>query len=736
MSSCTAINQLLNDRYKIIKPLGKGGMGHTFVAEDTQRPNHPECVVKQLKPASTDPNFLVTARRLFNNEAMILEKLGRADDRIPQLLAYFEKEEEFYLVQDFVDGHPLTTEMPLGERWSEAQVIQLLKDVLSILEVVHQHSVIHRDIKPENLIRRKDGKIALIDFGAVKTIRLHQAAASGLISVSIGIGTPGYMPTEQAKGKPRPNSDLYALGMIAIQALTGMLPTQLRESDDGEVIWREQAEVSEALTVFLTRMVRYHFKERYETASEALLALNQLSAAAQSASPSSHSSASSSPGYTPTELNGSDEKASNPRTKHEAKAEVWVGGNGSDASSSQVQTPTEPVSPKAKLTPSNASSKKNVLIGAGVAVAIAGLIAGVSFMSIKNQQEQSLQQIQALHESDRFDECIDKAKTFPGFQSELSTKAQAIAGDCQVAKTQQLALEEIQKLRADNKHEEVISKAKAFSGPQSKFSKQAQNLADESQLALAQQLAKKGSYEKAIAVLTQIASDAPSAVVGEAQKLKVEWSERIYTLAEEKYQAARNDEEFKNALKIAKAIPQGSSAYEKAKVAMQRWNQAEQQNRSDASIAENALKAKDWETARAAANRLVSSPAKYWQQRATTIIQEVDKATLPILKREGVLDNNSPRREQDGTSYQDYTFEGSANQVITIMMESSDFDTRLFLVGSNDQVIAKSDDAFRNNYDAAIRSFTLPAAGTYRIRANAYSQQGRGRFLLTVLNSK
>jgi serine/threonine protein kinase len=299
MSSCTLIDQLLNDRYKIIRPLGTGGMGQTYLAEDTRRPGNPQCVVKQLKPASTDPKFLVTAKRLFDNEAVILEKLGRTNDQIPQLLERFEKDGEFYLVQDFVDGEPLTSEMPLGQRWSETQVIQLLQEVLPILDAVHNAGIIHRDVKPDNLIRRQDGKLCLIDFGAVKQIRTYQPAHSQLISLTVAIGTPGYMPTEQSKGKPRPNSDLYALGMVAIQALTGMLPSQLREDDNGEVIWRDQAEVNEGLATVLDKMVRYHFKERFETATEALQALHELTAA-KSTQTTSNSQQSAKGAYQPT----------------------------------------------------------------------------------------------------------------------------------------------------------------------------------------------------------------------------------------------------------------------------------------------------------------------------------------------------------------------------------------------------------------------------------------------------
>jgi len=297
------IGHLFSDRYKIINPLGAGGMGQTYVAEDTQRPGNPKCVVKQLKPASNDPNFLVTARRLFTGEAEILEKLGH-HDQIPRLLAHFERDEEFYIVQEFIDGQPLSAELPLGQRWAEPQVVALLKDILVILESIHGQGVIHRDIKPDNIIRRKhDGKLVLIDFGAVKQIRMQQATAVGQVSVTVAIGTPGYMPTEQSSGKPRPSSDIYALGMVAIQALTGLFPSQLREDEDGEAIWRDQAEVSDGLATVLTTMTRHYFKHRYQSASEVLQALQDLESPNLAANSSyTPTQAISNSGYMPTEV--------------------------------------------------------------------------------------------------------------------------------------------------------------------------------------------------------------------------------------------------------------------------------------------------------------------------------------------------------------------------------------------------------------------------------------------------
>jgi serine/threonine-protein kinase len=270
------IGQLLDGRYRVVRALGSGGFGQTFVAEDTRRPGDPACVVKLLKPASTDPEFLQVARRLFQQEAESLETLGH-HDHIPRLLAFFEHDQQFYLVQDLVEGTPLSNELTLGQRWTEAEVIGLLKEVLEILTFIHQRHVIHRDIKPDNLIRRdSDRKLVLVDFGAVKQVSNQTLLTGGRMNPTVAVGTPGYMASEQSQGQPRPCSDLYALGVIAIQALTGLSPTQLHQDPDGELIWRDQAQVSDGLAAVITRMVYYYFKMRYQSATEVLQALNQL----------------------------------------------------------------------------------------------------------------------------------------------------------------------------------------------------------------------------------------------------------------------------------------------------------------------------------------------------------------------------------------------------------------------------------------------------------------------------
>lgn len=271
----------LRNRFEIIKHLGSGGSGDTYLAIDLDLPGQPHCVVKHFHPKDSSPAVLPIAKKLFDREAEVLYQLGNDHDQIPRLFAHFNEDGDFYLVQEFIDGHALTQEIVPGQRLNENTVLNLLKDILEVLAFVHQHDIVHRDIKPQNLMRRSsDGKIVLIDFGSIKKIG---ALGAGL---TIAVGTPGYMPSEQAKGKPKLCSDIYAVGMIGIQALTGLIPEQLPEDPStGEVIWRDKAQVSDSLANILDTMVRDRYSQRYQSATEALQALNDvaLSESSQSA---------------------------------------------------------------------------------------------------------------------------------------------------------------------------------------------------------------------------------------------------------------------------------------------------------------------------------------------------------------------------------------------------------------------------------------------------------------------
>ncbi|NEO23562.1 CHASE2 domain-containing serine/threonine-protein kinase [Moorena sp. SIO4A5] len=258
-------NNLLAGRYQTKRVLGSGGFGLVHLAEDTQRPGSPQCVVKQLKPARSDPQFLKIARRLFSTEADILEILGN-HLKIPRLLAYFEEDQVFYLVEEYIPGQSLSDELPVDKRLGVKEVADILKDILEILVFIHKYGVIHRDIKPGNIIRRQtDGQLVLIDFGAVKQIKSPEQSEEK--NDTVAIGSRGYAPPEQLAGHPSFNSDIYALGMIGIQGLTGIRPYHLPISPEtGEVIWRNLADVPEEFAQIIEKMVSYHFADRYQSA--------------------------------------------------------------------------------------------------------------------------------------------------------------------------------------------------------------------------------------------------------------------------------------------------------------------------------------------------------------------------------------------------------------------------------------------------------------------------------------
>lgn len=279
---CLNPEEILAERYQIINRLGQGGFAITYTANALDKPGNPLCVVKEIPfPESVNPRVLEQARNRFQREASALQILGK-DSRIPELFASFEDNDNFYLVQEYIQGTSLSQELPQGKQWTEADVIALLREILEILIFVHKADIIHRDITPSNLIRRKnDRKLVLIDFGAVKEISTFTSNSTGEILTSQAIGTNGYMPAEQynPRSNPRPYNDIYAVGIIAIQALTGRRPTNLpHDPETGEILWifSTSERVSDVLTNILNQMVRFNFQQRYQSATEVLQPLDSI----------------------------------------------------------------------------------------------------------------------------------------------------------------------------------------------------------------------------------------------------------------------------------------------------------------------------------------------------------------------------------------------------------------------------------------------------------------------------
>jgi serine/threonine-protein kinase len=268
---------LLNNRYRILETLGRGGFGETYLAEDTHMPSGRKCVLKQLKPIVETPRIPLWMKSRFQREAAILEELGAGNPQIPQLFAYFSEEGKFYLVQEFIEGVTLDKHWEKEGNLHREEVRQILIKLLPVLDYIHSRNIIHRDIKPENIILRSIDRLpVLIDFGAVKEAMATNTNTGSSSMYSAAIGTPGYMSSEQAAGRPVYSSDLYSLGLTGIFLLTGKTPQDLTpDPNTGEIIWRQYAEnVDENLLNVLDRSIRFHPRDRFTTAQAMLKALD------------------------------------------------------------------------------------------------------------------------------------------------------------------------------------------------------------------------------------------------------------------------------------------------------------------------------------------------------------------------------------------------------------------------------------------------------------------------------
>ncbi|MET0113173.1 MAG: SUMF1/EgtB/PvdO family nonheme iron enzyme [Limnospira maxima] len=256
----------LAERYYAKSILGQGGFGRTFLAVDDFKPSQPPCVIKQFLPQAQGTATLQKAAQLFDQEAQRLELLGK-HSQIPELLAYFTADNRQYLIQEFIEGETLQQELDNQGAFTENQIISLLKDLLPVLDFVHQNQVIHRDIKPDNIIRRaSDNMLVIVDFGASKQVRRTSLSVAGTV-----IGSAEYWAPEQAMGKPQYGSDLYSLGVTCLYLLTQVSPSDLYDPLESQWVWREHLngnQVSDKLGEILDRLVETVFRKRYQSVAE------------------------------------------------------------------------------------------------------------------------------------------------------------------------------------------------------------------------------------------------------------------------------------------------------------------------------------------------------------------------------------------------------------------------------------------------------------------------------------
>lgn len=603
------IDRLLGGRYQVIEILGIGGFSQTYVAEDTHRPGKPKCVVKHLQPATSNYTFLQNARRLFQAEAETLEKLGH-HEQIPRLLAYFEENQEFYLVQDFVPGHPLSDKLQPNQRWSESQVYLFLQEILGILVFVHEQGFIHRDIKPSNIIQhQQDNKLVLVDFGSVKQpwtqIGLAEQNTAGLdVPATVGIGTPGYMAIEQARGRPRPNSDLYALGTIAIQALTGLHPVQLEEdAKTGEIIWQHQAQVSDTLAAILNKMVRYHFKDRYESAAEALAEIQQLAIF-----------------YVPTQLISA-------AISHQQNIIVTASSVATAPLTLPNSQNTQPV-----VTLVSATPEINETTIINPAPTNSSALQPTVFSPLKQQQAANTNSLKAKYAA------LNSPRPQYYLRIGATMAAAAISlvalyaiywqPQQQIEKT----FEQVENLKAAGKSTECITSA-AKIPETSRLYAQAQDALSACKLAQAKKLANSGNFKGAIAQLSSLPKNSPANL--EAQPLIKQWSQSILATASNKYESGKLDE----AIALAQNIPNISPVYPQAQMAIDQWRKSWANNNSSLQAAKSALERGKWQEAIAAAKQVPATP--YWQEQTKPVLQiaaakiavNTNRPTNPQAKR-------------------------------------------------------------------------------------------------------
>ncbi|MCC5667229.1 serine/threonine protein kinase [Nostoc sp. CHAB 5784] len=288
---------LLDGRYVPVKLLGRGGFGAAFLARDRRIPGMRQCVVKQFQPAGNlTLNQLQQAQLMFEREAEVLAQLGNDHEQIPDLFAFFpvivnglqpgQQDQFFYLVQEYIDGQNLEEELVQQGKFSEQQVLEVLQEILKVLKFVHHRGIIHRDIKPSNIMRRRDGRLFLLDFGAVKQVT---NVALGSAASSTGIYSMGFAPPEQmAGGQVFPSTDLYALAVTLITLLTNKEAVQLFDAYSNQWKWRmhvvqaspTQVTVNPRLADILDKMLLPAANQRFQSAQEVLDALNSQPAQA------------------------------------------------------------------------------------------------------------------------------------------------------------------------------------------------------------------------------------------------------------------------------------------------------------------------------------------------------------------------------------------------------------------------------------------------------------------------
>ncbi|MGB7443410.1 MAG: serine/threonine-protein kinase [Coleofasciculaceae cyanobacterium] len=511
-------------RYQVVQFLNNVGANKTYLATDTHRLDNPRCLVKELRLTDNTPDSLQAVRNLFKREAEIIETLGH-HPQFCQLVDYLEIDQTFYLIQDLVPGKFLSEELATGERWSEEEVIHLMQEVLGILSFVHDQGIIYGNLQPEYIIQgREDDRFFLTYISPVKQVQTQIAAVQGYIGTTVVLGTLGYMAMEQVCGEPLPCSDIYSLGMICIQALTGVHPMELEEdATTGEVLWRHLATVSYRLASIINNMVGYHFRNRYQSADEVLAALDDLNNPAQLLESAFPLVATASLLSVPTEISDTPETGDT-NSEVEVPEQKGVEALESETPSTSTPAPLKDKNPLLSLQMAGAATSLALAVGVGGYLLLSS--------SSANPGQNILAEANQNYQQGNFEEAIKLAQSISPESKNYQDAQAAIAQWQEEREKAETQFKKVEAAFAQNEWLEVIEQANQL--PNTIF------------------------WRRKISLMV---NQAQINLEGKFQEL----------LAQAQNQAAAQD--FSGALKTFQKIPKGTKAYEQIQAKIEEYTE-------------------------------------------------------------------------------------------------------------------------------------------------------------------
>ncbi len=254
--------KLLGGHYQLIKVIGYGELGETYLVADVTIAGYPKYVIKRLFTSKNHQRQNKCFGTLLEHNADIVSKISY-HEQIAAHIAHFTDNHDFYLVREFVAGRSLAAEIAYAKRLSEIQVIALIKEILEIVNFLSRYQMIHFHLSPNNIIRRhSDKKLVLTDFDFIETAPTKFGLFAKELSQVNGTQEYTYSPQEWQQKQQRETSYIHSVAMIALQALTGLSQAKLLRFKDKFTL-QENAELSPGLATIINKMLGVDSKDVY-----------------------------------------------------------------------------------------------------------------------------------------------------------------------------------------------------------------------------------------------------------------------------------------------------------------------------------------------------------------------------------------------------------------------------------------------------------------------------------------